>query len=164
MNVTDMYEGTCARLYYAFPKRLISRSSTGRRRRRLCHLSHLKPPFSRPSTYADHNCYYLILDLVTGGEMFEHLIHYGAYSEADAARLMYEIASALAFLHGVGVVHADLKPEVCIVVVGDWSIWNTLVRQSMDQGSPTFLADDHGGGSIRIYSCQPRIDSTAPSR
>jgi serine/threonine protein kinase len=61
--------------------------------------------------YEDHHHYYLILDLVTGGEMFEHLINYGAYSEADAARLMHEIASALAFLHGVGVVHADLKPE-----------------------------------------------------
>lgn len=61
--------------------------------------------------YEDHTFYYLILDLVTGGEMFEHLINYGAYSEADAARLMHEIASALAFLHGVGVVHADLKPE-----------------------------------------------------
>ena len=35
----------------------------------------------------------------------------GAYSEADAARLLYEVASALAFLHGVGVIHADLKPE-----------------------------------------------------
>lgn len=43
--------------------------------------------------------------------MFEHLINFGAYSEADAARCMYEVASALAFLHGVGVVHADLKPE-----------------------------------------------------
>jgi serine/threonine protein kinase len=61
--------------------------------------------------YEDYNHFYLILDLVSGGEMFEHLINYGAYSEADAARLMYEIASAMAFLHGVGVVHADLKPE-----------------------------------------------------
>eukprot|EP00546_Thalassionema_frauenfeldii_P002560 CAMPEP_0178938308 /NCGR_PEP_ID=MMETSP0786-20121207/26258_1 /TAXON_ID=186022 /ORGANISM="Thalassionema frauenfeldii, Strain CCMP 1798" /LENGTH=701 /DNA_ID=CAMNT_0020617011 /DNA_START=637 /DNA_END=2743 /DNA_ORIENTATION=- len=61
--------------------------------------------------YEDYSHFYLILDLVSGGEMFEHLINYGAYSEADAARLMYEIASALAFLHGVGVVHADLKPE-----------------------------------------------------
>lgn len=61
--------------------------------------------------YEDQQYFYLILDLVSGGEMFEHLIHYGAYSEADAARLMHEIASALAFLHGVGVVHADLKPE-----------------------------------------------------
>jgi len=61
--------------------------------------------------YEDYNHFYLILDLVSGGEMFEHLINYGAYSEADAARLMYEIASALAFLHGVGVIHSDLKPE-----------------------------------------------------
>ncbi|GAX12791.1 hypothetical protein FisN_15Hh270 [Fistulifera solaris] len=61
--------------------------------------------------YEDHSYFYLILDLVSGGEMFEHLIHFGAYSEADAARLIQEVASALAFLHGVGVVHADLKPE-----------------------------------------------------
>jgi serine/threonine protein kinase len=61
--------------------------------------------------YEDHNYYYLILDLVTGGEMFEHLVKNGAYSEADAARLMHEIASALAFMHGVGVIHSDLKPE-----------------------------------------------------
>ena len=61
--------------------------------------------------YEDYSYFYLILDLVSGGEMFEHLINYGAYSEADAARLMFEVASALAFLHGVGVVHADLKPE-----------------------------------------------------
>ena len=67
-------------------------------------------PVSHRSTtntdmYEDDNNYYLILDLVSGGEMFDHLINYGAYSEADAARLMYEIASALAFMHGVGVVY-----------------------------------------------------------
>lgn len=61
--------------------------------------------------YEDDDHYYLIIDLVSGGEMFEHLINFGAYSEADAARLMYEVASALAFLHGIGVAHSDLKPE-----------------------------------------------------
>ena len=61
--------------------------------------------------YEDYSYFYLILDLVSGGEMFEHLIEYGAYSEADAARLMQEVSSAIAFLHGVGVIHADLKPE-----------------------------------------------------
>lgn len=61
--------------------------------------------------YEDFSHFYLILDLIKGGEMFDHLINDGAYSEADAARLLFEIASALAFLHGVGVVHADLKPE-----------------------------------------------------
>jgi serine/threonine protein kinase len=61
--------------------------------------------------YEDYSHFYLILDLVNGGEMFDHLSNEGSYSEADAARLLYEVASALAFLHGVGVVHADLKPE-----------------------------------------------------
>ena len=61
--------------------------------------------------YEDRDHYYLVMDLVNGGEMFDHLIQYGAYSEADAAMLMREVASALAFLHGVGVTHADLKPE-----------------------------------------------------
>jgi len=61
--------------------------------------------------YEDFDHFYLVMDLVSGGEMFDHLIEFGAYSEADAARLMREVASALAFLHGVGVCHADLKPE-----------------------------------------------------
>jgi serine/threonine protein kinase len=51
------------------------------------------------------------MDLITGGELFDHLSNDGAYSEADAARLVFEIASALAFMHGVGVIHGDIKPE-----------------------------------------------------
>jgi serine/threonine protein kinase len=61
--------------------------------------------------FEDSQHYYLILDLVSGGEMFDHLIRMGAYSEADAARLVSEVANALTFLHGMGVVHGDLKPE-----------------------------------------------------
>lgn len=57
----------------------------------------------------DH--FYLVLDLVSGGEMFDHLCSQGAYSEADAARLVREVGSALAFIHGTGCVHGDLKPE-----------------------------------------------------
>ena len=50
--------------------------------------------------YEDNSFFYLILDLIKGGEMFEHLSNEGAYSEADSARLIFEVASALAFLHG----------------------------------------------------------------
>lgn len=59
--------------------------------------------------------YYLVMDLIAGGEMFDHLATSGAYSEADAARLVRETASALAFLHGVGLVHADLKPGTYVL-------------------------------------------------
>ncbi len=61
--------------------------------------------------YEDYSHYYLVLDLISGGEMFDHLINDGPFSEADAARLIRETASALMFLHGIGVLHADLKPE-----------------------------------------------------
>jgi serine/threonine protein kinase len=61
--------------------------------------------------FDEGNHYYLVLDLIKGGEMFDHLIQMGAYSEADAARLLREVASALAFCHGIGIVHGDLKPE-----------------------------------------------------
>ena len=61
--------------------------------------------------YEDYKQYYLVMDLITGGELFDHLSNDGAYSEADAARLIFEISSALAFMHGVGVIHCDIKPE-----------------------------------------------------
>jgi len=61
--------------------------------------------------YEDYSYFYLVMDLITGGELFDHLSNDGAYSEADAARLVFEIASALAFMHGVSVLHCDIKPE-----------------------------------------------------
>jgi len=61
--------------------------------------------------FDEEDDYLLVLDLLDGGEMFDHLIKHGAYSEADASRLIRQVASALDYLHGIGVVHADLKPE-----------------------------------------------------
>lgn len=55
--------------------------------------------------------FYFSLDLISGGEMFDHLIRSGPYSEEHAARLIREVASALAFMHGTNCVHGDLKPE-----------------------------------------------------
>jgi hypothetical protein len=62
-------------------------------------------------TFSEKTFYYLILDLIAGIEMFEHLVSNGAYSENECARLIREVASALAFLHGIGITHCDLKPE-----------------------------------------------------
>jgi serine/threonine protein kinase len=53
----------------------------------------------------------VLLELVAGGEMLDHVVRDGAFTEADAARLMRQLASALAFLHQANIFHADLKPE-----------------------------------------------------
>ena len=66
---------------------------------------------SMQESFDEGSDYFLILDYVGGGEMFDHLIKNGAFSEADTSRLLRECASALAFLHGIGITHADLKPE-----------------------------------------------------
>jgi len=85
-------------------------------------LLHLRDSGGHPNicslreNFSEGGYYYLILDLVAGGELFDALVSQGAYSELDAARHIREAASALAFLHGTGIVHCDLKPEVCCVL------------------------------------------------
>jgi Protein kinase domain len=58
--------------------------------------------------------FYLVIDLVRGGEMFDRLIEEGAYSEADAARLVQEVGSALLFLHGIGMYSPT---KLCCVIL-----------------------------------------------
>ena len=65
--------------------------------------------------FDEEDDYLLVLDLVDGGEMFEHLIEHGAYSEADASRLLRQVASALDFIHGIGVVHAGKSMKVDVL-------------------------------------------------
>lgn len=61
--------------------------------------------------FDEGNYFYFSLDLISGGEMFDHLIRSGPYSEEDAARHVRDVASALNFMHEIGFVHGDLKPE-----------------------------------------------------
>ena len=48
---------------------------------------------------------------VTGGELFDRIVEKGSYSEKDAADLIKQVLSAVAYMHEEGVVHRDLKPE-----------------------------------------------------
>jgi calcium-dependent protein kinase len=45
--------------------------------------------------FDEEDDYLLVFDLIDGGEMFYHLIQHGAYSEADASRLVRQVAAAL---------------------------------------------------------------------
>ena len=61
--------------------------------------------------FEDEDHYFLIMELVSGGELFESLIENGAYSEHSAACLIHDVAEAIHFMHRHRIVHADIKPE-----------------------------------------------------
>ncbi|XP_060066374.1 calcium/calmodulin-dependent protein kinase type IV-like [Ylistrum balloti] len=54
---------------------------------------------------------YLMMELVTGGELFDRIVARGSFSEKDAAEAMRDILRALKCMHDNGVVHYDVKPE-----------------------------------------------------
>jgi len=55
--------------------------------------------------------YGLVLELATGGEVFDRLCDRGTYTERDAAALVRQVTSALQHIHRADVVHRDIKPE-----------------------------------------------------
>lgn len=54
---------------------------------------------------------YMVLELLTGGELFDRIVSKGSYSEKEASLVIRDISSALKYLHAGGIVHRDLKPE-----------------------------------------------------
>ncbi|KAI9026815.1 calcium/calmodulin-dependent protein kinase 1 [Hyaloraphidium curvatum] len=54
---------------------------------------------------------YLLMELVTGGELFDDIVSRGKYTEADAGRIVQKILLAVDYLHQLGIAHRDLKPE-----------------------------------------------------
>jgi calcium/calmodulin-dependent protein kinase I len=62
-------------------------------------------------TYDEKAYVYLVMELVTGGELFDRIVAKGSYTERDASNLIRQVMEAVAFMHRNGVVHRDLKPE-----------------------------------------------------
>lgn len=55
-----------------------------------------------------------MLELLSGGELLERIRKKKNFSEVEASNIMQKLASAVEFMHGRGVVHRDLKPEVTV--------------------------------------------------
>ncbi|XP_077047585.1 calcium/calmodulin-dependent protein kinase type IV-like isoform X4 [Agelaius phoeniceus] len=134
----------------------------------LLRLSHpniikLKEIFETPSEIA------LVLELVTGGELFDRIVERGFYSERDAANVVKQILEAVSYLHENGVVHRDLKPENLLYAdlspnaplkIGDFGLSKIVDEQDTMKtvcGTPGYCAPEilHGcpyGPEVDMWS------------
>uniref|UniRef100_A0AAQ5XJQ1 non-specific serine/threonine protein kinase n=1 Tax=Amphiprion ocellaris TaxID=80972 RepID=A0AAQ5XJQ1_AMPOC len=88
---------------------------------------------------------YLVMQLVSGGELFDRIIEKGFYTEKDASKLIQQILDAVKYLHDMGIVHRDLKPE-------------NLLYYSMEEDSKIMISDFglskiEGSGSVMSTAC-----------
>lgn len=78
--------------------------------------------------YESRSHYYLVMQLVSGGELFDRILDRGVYSERDASKVIQQVLQAVEYLHQSGIVHRDLKPE-------------NLLYYSQDEDSKIMISD-----------------------
>ncbi|EPS71316.1 hypothetical protein M569_03446, partial [Genlisea aurea] len=54
---------------------------------------------------------YIILEFITGGELFDKIVQNGRLSESESRRYFQQLIDAVDYCHTKGVYHRDLKPE-----------------------------------------------------
>lgn len=89
--------------------------------------------------FEDDERFYLVFEKIVGGPLLRRIQENDCFTEAQAAAIVYEIASALNFLHAKGIAHRDLKPENILCV-------------SPDSLCPIKLCDFDLGSGIRFQT------------
>ncbi|XP_075044913.1 serine/threonine-protein kinase H1 [Mixophyes fleayi] len=54
---------------------------------------------------------YMVMELATGGELFDRIIAKGSFTERDATHMLQMVLEGVKYLHTLGITHRDLKPE-----------------------------------------------------
>ena len=66
--------------------------------------------------YYDSNYFYMVEEFCSGGDLFDYIKNQKNFSENKAANILYQILSAINYLHKKQIVHRDLKPENIVFV------------------------------------------------
>lgn len=62
--------------------------------------------------------YYIISELLNGGELYYKILSMKKFSEHDAALIIKQILLGLNYMHSKNIVHRDIKPENILIESG----------------------------------------------
>uniref|UniRef100_A0AAR2JKT5 Protein kinase domain-containing protein n=1 Tax=Pygocentrus nattereri TaxID=42514 RepID=A0AAR2JKT5_PYGNA len=96
---------------------------------------------------------YLVMTLVTGGELLDRILERGSYTEKDASRVIKQVLEAVQYLHQLGIVHRDLKPENLLyetpledskIVISDFGLSKMEDQGALSTacGTPAYVAPE----------------------
>lgn len=112
---------------------------------------------------------YIILEFITGGELYDKIVHQGKLSENECRRYFQQLIDAAAHCHSKGVYHRDLKPENLLLdafgnlKVSDFGL-SALPQQGVALlhttcGTPNYVAPEvlsnqgYDGAAADVWSC-----------
>eukprot|EP00178_Gracilaria_changii_P014627 TRINITY_DN41129_c0_g1_i1.p1 TRINITY_DN41129_c0_g1~~TRINITY_DN41129_c0_g1_i1.p1 ORF type:complete len:294 (-),score=28.84 TRINITY_DN41129_c0_g1_i1:50-931(-) len=103
--------------------------------------------------FEDNERLCLVVELVTGGELFEKIIEKGTYTEKDSQQVVCKIIQAIDYLHSKGIAHRDLKPENLLlkdkkgleIMISDFGLSRIVSEATMMKtacGTPYYVAPE----------------------
>ena len=111
---------------------------------------------------------FMIMEYVSGGELFEYIVKHGKLKEYEARRFFQQIISGVDYCHRHMIVHRDLKPENLLldhnlhVKIADFGLSNMMMDGEFLRtscGSPNYAAPEvisgklYAGPEVDIWSC-----------
>lgn len=114
--------------------------------------------------FEDAKHYYVVSEVVAGGELFDRICDKTVYNEAEARSLVVTLLTTLNYLHNKKIAHRDLKPENLLlrskeddtdIVLADFGFAQVTKGKSLQQvcGTPDYVAPEVLNNDKYDYSC-----------
>lgn len=69
--------------------------------------------------FDEKDCYFIVMELMSGGDLFDRIGKKKSYNEADARDLVVKMLKAVAFCHTRHIAHCDMKPKNLLLMSDD---------------------------------------------